>query len=68
MIRVYPSASDGGGHHAEVEMIGNGMAVSGLVFLATDFLLDFLETSSYFPACTVVLDGPLKNATHYDLW
>ena len=29
VIGVYPGY---GGHHAEVEMIGNGMTVSGLAF------------------------------------
>ncbi|SEQ98338.1 hypothetical protein SAMN05421690_10055 [Nitrosomonas sp. Nm51] len=57
VIGVYPGY--GGSHHAEVEMIGNGMTVSGLAFSATDFLFDFLETSFYFPACAVVLDDLL---------
>ena len=33
----------GGGHHAEVERVGNGMMVPGLAFCATDFLLDLFE-------------------------
>ena len=30
VVDVYPGY--GGGHHAEVEMVGNGMVVSGLTF------------------------------------
>ena len=42
MIGVYPG--DGGGHHAEVEMISNSMWRSGLAFYASNLLLDLFET------------------------
>ena len=54
MIGIYPG--NGCGHHAEVEMIGDGMWCSSLAFLAADFLFDFFEAGFDFPACAVVFD------------
>ena len=45
----------GGGYLAEVEMVGNGIWVSGLAFWATDLLLNFFGVSLDFPACALFL-------------
>jgi spectinomycin phosphotransferase len=59
VVGVYPSY--GGSHHAEVEMVGSGMVVSGLTFCAVDLLLDLLEAGFYFSVCAVVLDDLLNS-------
>ena len=51
MIGVYPGYS--GGHHAEIEVISNGMRCSGLAFYASNLLLDLFETGLDFPACAI---------------
>ena len=46
----------GGGHEAELEMIGDRIRRTGLAAGTADVLFDFLETGFNFPASPIVLD------------
>jgi hypothetical protein len=45
--------SDGGGHHAEVQMVGDRIGVAGLRLGTADLLLDFSKSGFDFPARAV---------------
>lgn len=46
---------DSGGHHAELEMVGDGIGVARLRLCATYLLLDFSESGFDFPASAIDL-------------
>ena len=48
--------SDGGCHHGKVDVIHDGMGITGLAFATADVLFDLLETGFDFPPCAIVLD------------
>ena len=57
MRRVDPS--NGGGYHAEVQVIGHRVGVAGLGVGAADLLLDLSETGLDFPPGGIVFDDLL---------
>ena len=47
---------NGGGHQGKVQVIHDGMSISGLAFTAADVLFDLFEAGFDFPSCAIVFD------------
>ena len=45
-----------GGHGAKMQVVDDGIGVSGLAFAAADFLFELFEARLNFPPCAVVLN------------
>ena len=47
---------NGGCHHGKVDVIHDGVGITGLTYAAPDVLFDLFETGFNFPPCTIVLN------------